>query len=365
MPCWPRSRLCRTVAAVTTMAFATFLRCQATLTVGPGGYPDVSAALAAANPGDTIVVLPGSYPPFFMTKGVTVRAQVPGTVTLGAIPFGPIVNVPAGEHGHLVSLRCVSLSLRGRVSLDDCVVAPGRTSAVDAVVVMQECSMQLGSSAAGTAAFDAAQSEVAATDCVFTGTIPLLVLPSHPAVALTGSRLRGSRLSLIAFGGGGAVPPALRGDAASVVWLSDSTAVGAPGSCAVEAVNGRHDRCVLTPPCSTLPSGFVLGAHRVSPLLNGGVFAVDFALQPGMAVGVFAAESFASQVHVELEQSLLLPAASAYPLTAVVANAQGVASGSWLVPSGPQFVDRTLWLQGFSGFALPLQASPLVGGVVR
>jgi hypothetical protein len=57
--------------------------------------------------------------------------------------------------------------------------------------------------------------------------------------------------------------------------------------------------------------------------------------------------------------------ATAYPLGVVVADAQGIASASWLVPAGPQFVDRTLRLQGFSGFALPLQASPLVGGVVR
>ncbi len=36
-----------------------------------------------------------------------------------------------------------------------------------------------------------------------------------------------------------------------------------------------------------------------------------------------------------------------------------------VVTAGPQFMGQSLWLQGFSGFALPLQASALVGGVVR
>jgi hypothetical protein len=163
----------------------------------------------------------------------------------------------------------------------------------------------------------------------------------------------------------GQAGPAVRGDAASAVWLSDCTLVGGAAGCAIEATNGRHERCVLTPPCTTLPSGFVLGVHRVAPLTNGAVFTVAFRLQPGMAVGVFAAPTFASQVHAELEQPLLLPASSAFASTVVIADAQGIASASWLVPAGPQFVDRTLWLQGFSGFAFPLQASPLVGGVVR
>ena len=347
-----------------------FLSCQATLTVGPGGYIDVNAAIAAANPGDTIVVLPGTYPAFLMSKGVLIRPAVPGTVTF-AVLF-PVVGaqVPAGQTGHLVGLQLPGVLVSGgRLSIIDCTIAPGRLSVMSGALVVVEGTTIAVFGVFNAAAIYADQSEIVTTDCVLTGSGASTIPPINatPAIDLYSSRLHGSRLVLQAGPSLSGPPgaPALRADVASTVWLSDSTLTGDPSSCAIQATNGRHDRCLLTPNCSTLPAGFVLGVHRPQPLQNGSVFTVDFTLQPGMAVGICAAGTFAPQMYSELEQSLLLPVATAFALTTVVADAQGIATAAWLVPAGPQFLDRTLWIQGFSGFALPLQASPLTGGVVR
>jgi hypothetical protein len=48
-----------------------------------------------------------------------------------------------------------------------------------------------------------------------------------------------------------------------------------------------------------------------------------------------------------------------------VADAQGRASGSWLLPSTPTLVGVSIWFHSFSGTSLPLSAAPPVGGVIR
>ena len=52
---------------------------QTTHVVGPGGHAQIQAALAAAAPGDVVIVHPGNYPSFQCTIGVTIRAAVNGT----------------------------------------------------------------------------------------------------------------------------------------------------------------------------------------------------------------------------------------------------------------------------------------------
>jgi hypothetical protein len=355
------NRLLVTATAAVACSLAV-LPCQSTLTVGAGGYVDVNAALAAASPGDTIVVLPGTYPWCSMNKGVTVRAATPGTVTIGQPLIGVIGTIPAGQTAHLVSLQLGSVQLGGRLTVDDCQLS-GKLALTDGVAVIQGCTLQLPANQVGAATIEAQQTDLTAVDCSVYGMTNAAFPPLwRPVIALVDSRLRGSRL--LVQGAPGITMPAISADAASSMWLSECT-ISAVGACAITGGTGRHDRCTLTPPCSSIPNGFVLGAHRVAPLQNGAPFAVEYTLQPGMAVGVFGASTFASQTYPELEQSLLLPVASAFPLAALVADAQGRAGGTWAVPAGPQFVDRTLWLQGFSGFALPLQASPIVGGVVR
>lgn len=357
------------LAAASVLTLAAVVHARATLVVGPGFFPDVNAALAAASPGDTIRVLPGTYPTFQMQKGVTIRADQPGTVAFSGL-FPCLVAVPTGQRGHLLGLGFTLVAVSGgHTSFDDCTIV-GTAMAVTngAVVVMQGCTVQsLPQLLSGNSAIRATQSELSLIDCTILGSGPGPLGGSlQPAIALIGSRLRGSNLQVQAGAGGSfAGAPAIAGDAASSLWLSDSTVGADPNVCPLAVAHGRHDRSTLTPNCSSTPSGFVLGVHRVQPVQPGQLFAVEFLAQPGMAVGLFAAYSFASQGFAELEQSLLLPASSWFALGPYVADAQGIAAAAWPIPAGPAITGQTVWVQGFSGFAFPLQASPLVGGVAR
>lgn len=357
------SRRCLASFVAASLASAAFA--QNTWFVGPGGLPDIPSAITAAAPGDTIVVAAGAYANFHLPKGVTVRAQVPGTVSLSAT-FPCVVLVPPGENAHLVGLQMSAIVISGAVSVSDCGFTTVNTAAgvgSGGLLVMERCTILIaGATLAPGGALVITQGEAVLVDCSI-HVQPALFAATVPITVAAGT-LRASRL--VVQTAPGSVTPAISADALSQIWLSDSTLTAqATAACAITGGNGRIDRCVLTPACSSLPTGLVLGVHSPQPLQNGATFSVDFTAQPGMAIGVFAAATFAAQTYPDLEQALLLPAASAFALTNVIADPQGVATASWLVPAGPQFVDLTLWVQGFTGFSSPLQASPLVGGVVR
>lgn len=77
------------------------------LTVGPSGtFAEVSAALAAAQPGDTILVQPGTYGPFQVDKAVRIAATGPG-VEIAAIGANAVrvVNLPAGAEVGLFGIE--------------------------------------------------------------------------------------------------------------------------------------------------------------------------------------------------------------------------------------------------------------------
>lgn len=93
-------------------AAAAAVRAQAVLTVGPGGFPTIPAALAVANPGDLVDIAAGTYPAFDCGVGVTLRATAPGSVQFDlARGFLPGTGVsmqfaaPPGQTLHVVGVR--------------------------------------------------------------------------------------------------------------------------------------------------------------------------------------------------------------------------------------------------------------------
>ena len=337
---------------------------QATHVVGPGGFAQVQNALQVASPGDVIVVLPGFYLGFTANIGVTVVAAVPGTVTLGLLAVN--FNLPPAQEARLIGLRCQRLNLQGGLHvIDDCHLdGPGcGMSAIAATVTMRGCTiLPTVPQLAVVAGLTAWTSDVTATDCAFAGTNAQASLPPSEAVSLFGSQLRGHHL-LLQGGLGAAAMPALRADAASQVWLSDSTANADVAACTITAAQGRVDRCVLTPVCSSIASGFVLGVSCPQPPQVGTPFTMTFDAPPGTAIGVFADLRLARSTWSALEQSLLLPVATAIPVGVLVAGASGSAAINWTPPPGA--TGQAVWLQAFAGFAYPLQASAPAGGVIR
>src|SRR5688572_16299387 len=108
-----------------TSILAGVLAAQSTLVVGAGGYPQISAAIAAAPPGDTVKVLPGTYDPFTVTIPLNIVAAAGAVVVrpsgVGSSSFSStFFDLQAGQtvvvagfrfesfsalHGHSVATR--------------------------------------------------------------------------------------------------------------------------------------------------------------------------------------------------------------------------------------------------------------------
>ncbi len=360
---------------------------QTTHTVGAGGFATIAAALAAAAPGDVIVVQPGSYGPFQATFGVTIRGAIPDSVAVDTSN----VSCPTGQCIHLVDLAFPALFVDGGTcTLDRCVVGAGGVNPIHAGLAATSTRLRLQQCTLGGVsqpytpfgtfpALRATSCAVTAIDSTFRGLDGASSFggPGYPAVLLHDSTLHGSGLSLAggnASGNGLALPgPALSASGASTFWICDSTLTGGaaasvpsvPAACPVEATAGRLARCTLQPACPPpVPTnGAMLGAHRVGPLHSGGAFQLDFATEPNGFVGVFATTLLGAAAFVELEQPVALDVATVIPLAVLVADGAGLASGSWTLPPGT--ANLALWLQGVAWGPLPLQLSPAAGGVVR
>lgn len=400
----------RTLALCLPFVAGVGLPSQTVHLVGPGGLPQIRDALAIAAPGDVVHVQPGTYAHFDAAVGVTVRGLVPGTVTIAYDPAyapancaisplsctgeGPTsLRPPAGQMLHLVDLdfapsqpgasygRHGVLVSSGRVTFDRCTLRAYDRPALavgSATVHLQDCLVQcLGSPGQPAPGLWARSSDITATDCRFPGTpaaaVGVMQFP-QPGIRLQASRLHGSNLEV--SGGQSVFPgtlaaPALQLDAASAVWLSDSTLTAGRGECALETGGGsvRLDRCTLTsaaPPCPTgTTSPFLLGVERPAPLLPGATFTLRYRTQPNGFVVVLA--SFAPGT-VDwgplLEQPSWFAQNSSFGAGIYGADATGLATASWPIPGGP-YADLSLWFMGVSGSTLPLQVSPPVGGVVR
>lgn len=90
------------------LAFAGVTAAQSTLLVGPGGYAEIADAVAAAQAGDLVVVQPGTYLPFNLSRGIRIVAPDGATVTSppggGGISTVCNLQTPFGEQASLVGL---------------------------------------------------------------------------------------------------------------------------------------------------------------------------------------------------------------------------------------------------------------------
>jgi hypothetical protein len=386
------------------------LAAQTTHFVGPTGLAEIREALAIAVPGDVIAVEPGSYAQFDATIGVTIRAVVPGTVTVrydaafappGCLSSLPCVQTqgptrfaaPPGQWVHVVGLvfeanqvlvGTFPLSIvhrivveGGGVSFDRCVLHGfgGPTLQVDgATVAMQDCEVDNATLTnivpdspgirATNAVLDLIDSSIRGNPVGTT-----FYFPSE-ALEVVDCKVHGSHVDLL---GGSSVlqggAPAVRATG-SVLWFSDSTLTAGNGACAIVASGtaAHVDRCALVSNgvgCSN-PTGLpLLGVSRAQPLENGSTFALDFTTAPNGLIAVFANFDVTTLTLPHLRQPLLLPPFDAIAAALLLADGAGQAIASWPIPAGAQFVDRQLWFQGLTGPDFPLQLSPLAGGVVR
>lgn len=348
----------------TSALLASFALAQTTIVVGPSGLPQVNHAIAVANDGDVILVEPGVYSPLLNTsKSVTIRAITPGSVTLAG-PFGSFaIGSSQRLTLHLVGLHFDSLNASAvDITLDQCTTSNANGFwATDATVHLQSC--QLSSSGFPlfeTAAVRAQDSRLTAVDTTIQGS---QTVSPGPAIVMTNSTFHGSHVDLLTHPG--ATSAALIADATSVVFLCESTATSQPGTCPLAAVQGKVFRTTLSPACGGPATGPVLGVSRVQPIQTGAPFTLQFAAQPFRPILVFASFGLDAFPVPQIEQDVLLDLSSTFLAGALLADAQGDAAQTWNIPAAPILVDRAVWFQGIGGWSLPLQASPVAGGVVH
>ncbi|MBL9077733.1 MAG: hypothetical protein JNL08_09525 [Planctomycetes bacterium] len=349
---------------------------QTTHLVGPGGFATFAAALAAAAPGDVLLVQPGSYAEAIDADiGVTIRAL--GTVQVQHMT-PPSWNVPPGQNLHVDGVTFTgSVDVRsGRVTLSHCTILPafGGTnpalSAKDCSVHLVGCALTslFGSTAFGQVGTQAENTHLTAVDTSFTAAGAFF---APVAVRLIGSQFVASGCSfpVDAFSGG----LGIFATAGSAVWLSDSTIEAGPSQCPIVAIGStvRYERCTLSPTTATncatsAPGPTLLGVHAPSPLQSGATYSLQFQGAPFQFVALHASPGVATTALPALfEQPLQLDLATAWFVGLYATDATGAAGASWNLPAG-QFVDTPLWLQAITVEpTFPWQVAPVVGGIVR
>lgn len=345
----------------------TGLAAQAVHLVGPGGLPTIQQAVDAAAPDDIVHVQAGTYFSFTVTKSLRIRAL--GPVTLGTSLLQPghvVVQAPAGATVDLVGFDMMSLTVTsGRATLDTCTVRNG-TAVQNASLHLQSCVLY-----GGTRALLATQADVTAVQSSFFGPNTTFLVPG-PVIDLHGSRFHASSCSTGPSTFMQSVQLYVRATNGARAWFADGAIGYTPaGHCPLQVSADsqvRIDRTIYSAAlgCPQPTAGPLLGVLRSSPLLLGQTFQMTFQGEPNAFVVLYASPLLGTVDFAPLlEQPSWLDDQHSFLVTVLLADAAGQAPVSFPIPSGPGIADLTLWLKGLSGFALPLQVSPPVGGVAR
>jgi hypothetical protein len=210
---------------------------------GGGAYTDIASAIAAAQPGDSVIVRPGSYAGFTLSKAISILGQpgaqiaAPGaqleTITVSGVPAGT-QSVVAGlelRPGLLIGLRVQDCP--GRVLIDRVVdnIGGNATGQVKncAQVFLSQCTF---------AGLSVNNSAVSAVDCSTSGRTVL-------AFGIAGLTVQNATLWLSrchVTGGNGPVPaPAIEMSNSSLTVTDDgsgSIAAGTGGTAPTAAISG-------------------------------------------------------------------------------------------------------------------------------
>ena len=390
---------------------------QVVHTVGPGGFPQIQNAIAAANPGDIVVVQAGSYLAFTLNKDLTVTAAPAATVDIVASnPLQSSVTLlQPPTMAKVAGLRFLTLPLfgasqvrvlGGTVHCADCVFegAPTTMNAPPALVVqnaevaLQRCIVLgggaqttiAGGSGAGCDGMTVDTATVAAVDSVFLGGNIHWDFLGHGGHAIVAQAADLHLANCIAIGGGNdplipyhAPGNGLRIASTSRVWVADclirggngrtvaggaalhnlgATAVvearsqflGGPGSPVGPSVIG---------PLVTGPLLGLLGATPAIPL--GAGWTVGYLAAPGTPVLVIASDRLATSLTPLLAEPAWMPATAMLVAGAGVTDPTGALPFTFAVPPNPALLHAPCFVQGIAGSTLPLRAAPPVGGVVR
>lgn len=373
--------------AVGAVVFVLALPAQTVLTVGPGGYPTIPAALAAAVPGAIVDILPGVYPAFDCNVGVTLRAASSGTVVidLDANPLPPGAGTPmqfaapAGQTIHIVGLTFSfpaasfaldwnpQFALLSDAVMEACTLTSWQANAKGslrigqgAVVHLQNVTMQgpvlrvegfatavqcsvAGPSVPGfTSAAVRLAGRLHASDCAFTG-------------GSSGTQFAGAGIDVAAGGELFAVDCSIQ----TGFGLGAACAIAGGGTVRIARIASNSTACLPTAAASAL------GAQRSGPVVRGAPFAVSYRGSPLVPVGVHLSHAVASVPLPFTAQPWGAPLGASFEVAFGLTDVAGQLPLAFTIPNNPVFVGLPVWLHGWSGWTFPLDVAPPVGGLVR
>ncbi len=356
------------------------LPAQRTLVVdrrGGGDFTSIDAAVADADPGDTVIVRPGAYPDIRLEKGINLLGDEGAnlrTLVIASIPLDQAVTVSGFEIGEdfgpnntvlgttgclgqvtLANLRAnavapntaqVTPTLRvvvsDQVSIKDCFFA-GRPAVEvqNSSVILSGCELiggdavALGQTAIGSApALSALNSEVICSDSRFVGGKELrvggvLIFLPQPAMRFDGGSLRLCGGSLTA---GSTATPLVAGDPVALYSAGSGLCAASPGAsdCREELLPclaaGRAQPGGAVPIVMTAPPGssacILLGlSGPPSPTPWG-----DLWIDRGTMRGLFGAVvPVGGQVQIEIPNVPIdLPLGQLYSLQAAVFDGSSI-----------------------------------------
>lgn len=398
--------------AVVLSCLSSSVLAQATLDV-PSVYADIDSALAVAQPGDLVVVQPGTYPAFTMNVGVTIVAPT-GAVIANNEPCShcwsyTVINPPLGQLAHVHGLTFRSLSavrphivsvVSGHVTFGDCSFLGGHPAKVhEALTVGGGDVFFEGCTVSGPHdGLVVTGGHVVASRSTFVASMSTSTLEPH-AIQIAGGRVELNQCNVV---GADAYPlgmgwPAIHAYGSSRLSLTDTTVAGGdsvssypvPAVLNESTIAVRHCRSTMTgglgfvipgqagwqvpgPPVSGLESaarllasyGLVEFVDYGAPEVGSGYRVMTQSLPGSLIVVATGDLMMASSVPFALEPLRLNPAT-----IAVVSAGVADGNGLFLTPStGPipaQLFGASIWLQpamfelGAVGLGAP------VGGVVH
>lgn len=351
------------------VAFAVAVPSQATLHAYPPGTT-LTAMIAAAAPGDTIVLHQGFYVGFTATRGVNL------VVGSGYVIFDPLatspplpatgidLQIPSGETFHIADVESrFPISVSGNARFDSCRMP--RLVATGAQLHLQATTVTSYSGYEPVMALQ--QSSATMVDCSVVASAWGSLAPTVDLAG--GSLLHASHCDLRNGNWAATSSAALGVDASSRAWICDSTLATIDSTACVVDGQVRADRCTFVHNggnCTPPAPGLLLGVTRPAPLQLGAPFSVTFTTEANGFVFVLAAPDL-ERVDVPqlLEQPSWLPVASVFPAGALLAGVSGTAAASWPIPGNPALLHATLWFEGIGLGSGLLQVSPPVGGMAR
>ncbi|MCA8975219.1 MAG: hypothetical protein KDC98_10885 [Planctomycetes bacterium] len=374
------------------------LAAQSVLRVGPGQtYVDIPPAVAAAVPGDLILIAAGSYSTFTLDRGITLRADPPGAtvrVGSGAVSTAMMVAVPPGQRAHLEQLAlqqpidmrpAVGATTAGVVSFTG-VSSLATVTLTDASLAMHGCDLN-GFGGHGIVLNGA--SALSAVQCTINASSGWFSIPPSAGIAAGGSStvhcsdcdIEGGFLgvhTIVVIGSGIALSGSAR---AFCVDSSIRAYQFSPGSPYGVGIDNQSSQPVTIERCAVLDSlgaanswngavqaGLVLGLSTPTSQgpVRGGVFQLDFRSRAGLPIVAHAAFGLGVPVRYPL---LAQPdwgfVTNSVPIVLMLANAQGQATLAVSLPNSAWLQDVPLWFAGWTELALPVQMSPVLGGLIR